>query len=115
MRWQETHQKTDQADQVEVIQITRLVQQEKICESEKKDGRGDAIKKTHHHTSSGQTEYEEVDVHPGPRPWLHPTESVVSKSESRFDEVTIDPTVSEVAIDFPQHDAAEEDTEEHQE
>ena len=115
MRWQETHQKTDQTDQVEVIQITRLVQQEKICESKKKDVRGDAIKKTYHHTSSGQTEYEEVDVHPGPWPWLHPTETVVSESESRFNEVTRDPAVTEVAIDLPQHDAAEEDAEEHQE
>ena len=111
----ETHQKTDQGDQIEVIHITRLVQQEEVCERKKKYRRGDAVKKTHHHTGSGQTKHDEVDVHPMSRPWLHPTESVVSKIDNRFNEVTTDPTVSEVTIRFPQHNSAEEDAEKHEE
>ena len=55
-----------------------------------------------------------MNVHPAPRPELHPTEPVVSKSDSMFNVVTRDPAVSEVAINF-QGDAAEEDAEEHQE
>src|ERR1044072_2702946 len=51
----EAHQKTDQADQVEVIKVTRLVQQEKVCESKKEYGRSDAVKKPGHHASSSQT------------------------------------------------------------
>src|SRR5215216_5729820 len=97
----ETHQKTDQADQIEVIQITCLVQQKKVCESKKQDRRGNAVKEPQHHTSGCQTEHKKVNVHPVPRPGLHPTEPVVSKSDSRFNVVTRDPAVSEVAIDFP--------------
>src|SRR6476660_9016126 len=87
----ETHQKTDQANQIEVIQITRLVQQEKVSESKKEDRRGNAVKKSQHHTSRCEAEHEEVDVHPAARPGLHPTEPVVSKSNRRFNEVTHDP------------------------
>ena len=56
-----------------------------------------------------------MNVHPAPGPGFRPTESVVSKVESGFDEVTSDPAVREVAINFPQHDAAEDDAEENQE
>ena len=98
-----------------MVQITRLVQQEGVCESKEKDRRGNAVKKPGHHTSGCQTEHKKVNVHPAARPRLHPTETVVSKSESRFDEVTRDPAVCEVAVDFPQHDAAEENAEENQE
>src|SRR5215207_1042211 len=56
-----------------------------------------------------------MNVHPAPRPGLHPTKPVVRESDSRFNVVTTDPAASEEAINFPQDDAAENDAKENQE
>lgn len=114
-RRKETHQKPDQADQVEVIQVPRLFQQEKVCEGQKKDRRGKAVKEPQHHAGSGHTEDKKVNVHPASGPRLNPTEPVVSKIDNRFNKVTADPIVGIVAINFPKHDAAEDDAEENEE
>ena len=98
-----------------MVEITRLVQQEKICERKEKDWRGNAVQESRRYTSSSQTEDDEVNVHPLPRPGLHPTETVVSKIDGRVNEVTPDPAVREVAINLPHEDAAEDDAKENEE
>src|SRR5687767_814981 len=98
-----------------MIQITRLVQQKNVRESKKENRRRNAVKKSRHHASGRQAEHNEVNVHPRPGPGFYPTESVVSESDGRFNVVTRDPVVGEVAINLPQHDAAEEDAEENEE
>ena len=95
------HQKADQTYEIEVVEVTRLVQQKNICKPEKENRRGDPVQESEHDAGRGHTKHGEVDIHPIARPWFHPFESEVAKIKGRIDVVAANPSGREVTVDFP--------------
>ena len=98
-----------------MIHVTRLFEQEDVGESDEQYRGGKAIKEPNDHARGCEAEHDKVNIHAAAGPGPHPTESVIREIDNRFNKVTSDPTVSEVAINFPKQDAAEKDAEENQE
>ena len=108
----EDHQETHQYHQVEVIQVTGLFQEEDIGEAQEKEDRGHPVKQTQGDQDRQDAEQVEMKEHPVVRPGLDPLEKIVSEIELGGNEVSLNPPVTEVAVDFPKHDDPEGNSEE---
>ena len=106
---QEDHDETEQADQVVVVEVGRLVNELDIGEEQKEGGDGQPIAVPQRDAKAGQAEHAEVQVHPPRGPRLHPSEAGIGEVVGRLDVHIGDPTVGDEPHHRGETDEAEDD------
>src|ERR1044071_6119 len=104
MRRHQDKQETVKANQVEVIQVTGLVEQKDVSEADKKEKGRHPIGNAGRHRRGQQTQQNKMHLHAKTRPGMHPAKSVIFEIKIRDDEITMDASVLKIAEDFPQQD-----------
>ncbi len=112
MRRDEDYHEADQANQVKVVQIQRLIQEKNIGEAHEEENDADTVPETEGDADRQYPEREEVQVHTVPRPRLHPTKPVVRKVIGGIYIVSLDETIVELNPHLPEHEYTESDAEE---
>ena len=110
-RRHEHHQERDQPHEIEVVQVTGLLEQEDVSEAEEEQHDRHAVEQADGDEERQHAEHPEVPVHALSRPGGDPLEARIVKEERRVDEIVGDPAVAEIAADLPHEDAAEHDAE----
>jgi hypothetical protein len=111
VRGNDGEQEREQTHEVEVVEVPRLLEQERVSEGDEEERSCNAIEEPERDASGERSEHREQDLHPAPWERLDPAEPVIGEMEARFDPVPMDPVVREVAVDLPHHDRAEHDAE----
>ena len=88
-----------------------MIEKKYIGEPEEEKRGGNSIEEANSDADRDYAKGNEMNVHTIAWPRLYPTESVVSEVDDWLDVVTTDPTMCEIAVNFPRHDDAENDAE----
>ncbi len=108
VRGHDREQEREQAHEVEVVEVPRLLEQEHVREADEEERRRDAVEETERDASGQRAEHREQDLHPAAGEWFDPAEPVIREMEARLDPVALDPVMREVAVDLPHHDRPEQ-------
>ena len=107
----EDHQEAEQAYEVVVVEVGRLVEQFDVREEEEEGGDGEAVAVAERDAEGGEPEKREVGVHAPGGPRLHPPEAGVGEVVLRRDIELVDPASRGEADDGDDAERAERDAE----
>src|SRR5438105_9623697 len=97
-----------------MVEIGSLIEQEAVGKTEKEKRRTQMVEKARRDEEREQAEDGPEDIHSVARPRLHPEKSIIFEQELRFDPVTRDPAVMEIAGNLPHHQKPQRDAEENE-
>ena len=114
MRRNHNQQQTDQADEIEVVQMIGLVEQEDVAEADEKQRCRQSVAEPDRNQKRQHPQGGEVPIHSIAGQRMDPLEAEIFEEELRFDVVPRNPVVLNVPNHLPQHDGAERDAEKDQ-
>ena len=112
MRRNQSKKKTDQTNEIGVIDVVCFIEKEEISVTQAKQRRARPITETDRDEESENSQSDPMDVEPMTGPWMHPGEPVILKEETRLEPQPSKVNVREIIIAVPDEEAAKSDAEE---
>ncbi len=107
----EDQQETNQADEVEMVEISSFFEEKNIGEAEEEQNSTDAIPETEGNKDGKDSQSYKVKVHSFSWPGLNPIKTIVGEVKDWVDPITPNPVMGEIAPHFPKHNDAKSNTE----
>jgi hypothetical protein len=114
VRGHEGEQKTQETNQIPVIDPEGFVEQERVSVAEAKKQGANAVKKAGGDEEGEHSQDGPVNIESVARPRLDPGKSVIFKQEPRLEPEACDPIIKKVKAGLPNHHQAERDPEENE-
>ena len=112
MRRDQNKKKTEQTNEIGVIDIACFIEKEEISATQTKQRSARPIIETDRDEKSENFKSDPMEVEPMIGPWMHPGEPVIFKEEMRLEPQPSKVTVREIITAVPDEKAAKSDAEE---